>query len=96
MEDIKKIVEECDLKHVAIIMDGNRRWAKNNGVIKIKVGETSNYLVSLAHCCQPKPGDEIIGYVSRGRGIIVHKVNCPNFAHIPNIDVRNINVEWDE
>ena len=70
--------------------------AKNNGVIKIKVGETSNYLVSLAHCCQPKPGDEIIGYVSRGRGIIVHKVNCPNFAHIPNIDVRNINVEWDE
>ncbi|MCR5699131.1 MAG: HD domain-containing protein [Treponemataceae bacterium] len=70
--------------------------AKNNGVIKIKVGETSNYLVSLAHCCNPQPGDEIIGYVSRGRGIIVHKVNCPNFAHIPNIDVRNINVEWDE
>ena len=69
--------------------------AKNNGVIKIKVGDTSNFLVSLAHCCNPQPGDEIIGYVSRGRGIIVHKVTCPNFSHIPNIDVRNIAVEWD-
>ena len=70
--------------------------AKNNGVIKIKVGEPSNYLVSLAHRRQPKQGEQLIGHVSRGRGIIVHKVNCPNFAHIPNIDVRNINVEWDE
>ena len=69
--------------------------AKKNGVIKIKVGETSNYLVSLAHCCNPQVGDEIIGYVSRGRGIIVHKCSCPNFCHIPNIEVRNIAVEWD-
>ncbi|MCR4789553.1 MAG: HD domain-containing protein [Treponemataceae bacterium] len=67
-----------------------------DGVIKIKVGESSNFLVNLARCCDPKPGDDIVGYVSRGRGIIVHKANCPNFSHIPNIEVRTIDVAWDE
>ncbi len=41
------------------------------------VGEGS-FLVKFAHCCNPVPGDEIVGYVSRGRGVIVHRKDCPN------------------
>ena len=36
----------------------------------------------FAHCCNPVPGDDIIGFVSRGRGVIVHRGDCPNLADI--------------
>ena len=39
-------------------------------------------LVSFANCCNPVPGDEIVGFVSRGRGIIVHRCDCPNLVNI--------------
>ena len=39
-------------------------------------------LVRFAHCCNPVPGDDIIGFVSRGRGVIVHRTDCPNLADI--------------
>lgn len=52
-------------------------------------------MISIAHCCSPSPGDDIVGYVSRGRGIIVHKRNCPNLRHIGDIEERTIEVEWE-
>ncbi len=62
---------------------------------KIRIGDTSNFLFSLAGCCTPKYGDDVVGYVSRGRGIIVHKENCRNVWRIPNIEERLIQIEWD-
>ena len=52
-------------------------------------------MISLAQCCNPAPGDAIVGYVSRGRGIIVHKADCPNLVHMSEIDQRRIEVEWE-
>ncbi len=63
--------------------------------LNIKAGNQSNYLIKMAGCCHPLPSDEIVGYVSRGRGIIIHKKGCKDFAHIPEIDVREIKVQWD-
>lgn len=52
-----------------------------------------NVMVKFAKCCNPIPGDEIAGYISRGRGITVHTRNCP---HINNLDVdRIVEVNWD-
>ncbi|NLK46776.1 MAG: bifunctional (p)ppGpp synthetase/guanosine-3',5'-bis(diphosphate) 3'-pyrophosphohydrolase [Treponema sp.] len=62
---------------------------------KIRIGDTSNFLFSLAGCCSPQFGDDVIGYISRGRGIIVHKENCRNVWRIPNIEERFVQIEWD-
>jgi GTP pyrophosphokinase len=51
-------------------------------------------LVNFAKCCNPIPGDEIVGYISRGRGIIVHTGSCP---HVRDMDAeRLVAVHWDE
>ncbi len=50
-------------------------------------------MIHLGKCCTPVPGDEVIGYITRGRGVTVHRANCPNVA---NLDPeRQIEVKWD-
>lgn len=61
----------------------------------VTVGKQKNLMIQIAQCCNPAPGDQIVGYVSRGRGIIVHKTNCPNLAHMTEIDQRKIEVQWE-
>jgi GTP pyrophosphokinase len=62
---------------------------------KIRIGDTTNFLVNIAHCCNPTPGDLIVGYVSKGRGIIVHRADCLTFQRIPDIANRSVDVSWD-
>ncbi|HZJ09918.1 MAG TPA: bifunctional (p)ppGpp synthetase/guanosine-3',5'-bis(diphosphate) 3'-pyrophosphohydrolase [Trueperaceae bacterium] len=51
---------------------------------------------NLAQCCSPVRGDDVIGYVTRGRGISVHRVDCPNVKHLMHTDrERFVNVTWD-
>jgi len=51
---------------------------------------------NLANCCRPVRGDDVIGYVTRGRGISVHRVDCPNVKHLMETDAdRFVNVTWD-
>jgi GTP pyrophosphokinase len=52
-----------------------------------------NLMTTLASCCHPVPGDPIMGYVTRGRGITVHRRDCPNFLRITDRE-RLIEVDW--
>jgi GTP pyrophosphokinase len=55
-----------------------------------------NMMIRFARCCCPVTGDPIVGYVSRGRGIIVHRKNCGNLANIPDFAERKIHTEWED
>jgi len=63
--------------------------------IKFRVGDEKNMMINIAQCCAPVRGDDIVGYVSRGRGIIVHRRDCPNLKNMSEIVDRSIEVEWE-
>ncbi|MGN0054976.1 MAG: TGS domain-containing protein, partial [Atopobiaceae bacterium] len=68
------------------------RKRTNYGVI---VTGDPDLLVHLAHCCNPVAGDEIVGFVTRGRGVSVHRANCPNVKSLMKHPERMIDVQWD-
>ncbi len=63
--------------------------------VAIRIGQERNMLIRTALCCTPSTGDAIVGYVSRGRGITVHKADCPSLASIKDFAERRIEVEWE-
>jgi len=60
----------------------------------VRVAGESNLMVSFARCCNPIPGDEIVGVISRGRGVAVHRLGCSNLRD-PALADRIIEVSWD-
>lgn len=71
-----------------------RRSRPTNGVV---VKGIDNLLVRFARCCNPVPGDDIIGYITRGRGVSVHRSDCPNIPTASDGEeaARVIEVEWE-
>ncbi|MBT9158078.1 MAG: GTP pyrophosphokinase [Firmicutes bacterium] len=63
---------------------------------EVQVVGLENALVRLASCCSPLPGDEIVGFVTRGRGVSVHTANCPNVSSLAREPERLINVKWSD
>jgi len=51
-------------------------------------------LIKFARCCNPVPGDRIVGFISQGKGVTVHAVDCPNIVELRHDKDRQINVEW--
>lgn len=72
-----------------------RRHRPTNGVV---VKGIDNLLVRFARCCNPVPGDEIVGYITRGRGVSVHRSDCPNIPSGGEGEeaARVIDVEWED
>lgn len=61
----------------------------------IRVEGEANMMIHFANCCSPVSGDDIVGYVSRGRGIMIHRRDCRNLGSIPDRQDRSIEVEWE-
>ena len=68
------------------------RTVHESGVV---VEGVDNLMIRLSRCCSPVPGDEIVGYITRGRGISVHRADCANLQNEPDLKQRTIHVEWD-
>jgi len=62
---------------------------------KVRIGNTTNFIVTFAQCCKPKYPEPIVGYISRNRGVTVHRADCLTYQRIPNIENRTIEVIWD-
>ena len=81
---IEKQIEELENKP-------KTKSTSNSGVI---VKGIDNCLVKLSKCCNPLPGDEIIGYITKGRGVSVHRKDCTNVAELLKEENRIIDVKW--
>ena len=65
--------------------------APKSGVV---VEGIDNCLVKFSKCCNPVPGDEIIGYITKGRGVSIHRTDCENMQELLKDEDRIINVSW--
>jgi GTP pyrophosphokinase len=59
----------------------------------MQVSDLGGFLTQLARCCKPMPGDEVIGYTTKGRGITVHRSDCSNLAQVRDVG-RLVRVNW--
>jgi GTP diphosphokinase / guanosine-3',5'-bis(diphosphate) 3'-diphosphatase len=99
-EKLRKEAEEASLIELSnepheMKSPGAKRNRPNYGVT---VKGIDNLLVRFARCCNPVPGDEIIGYITRGRGVSVHRLDCMNIPAAGESEEaeRVIEVEWEE
>jgi GTP pyrophosphokinase len=62
----------------------------------IKIQGVDGLMVRYAQCCQPVPGDAVVGYVTQGRGISIHRADCPNLLTLANEVERRVEIDWQE
>ena len=84
-DNIEEKIEELSKNKVS------KPKASSSGIV---VKGIDNCLVRLAKCCNPLPGDEIVGYITKGRGVSVHRKDCKNVSDLLTEDNRMIDVEW--
>ncbi|MFQ5747484.1 MAG: RelA/SpoT family protein [Gemmatimonadota bacterium] len=69
-----------------------RVWSSPKGV---RIHGMDNLMVRYSQCCQPVPGDDVTGYITRGRGISIHRRDCPNILNLADHPERRILIDWD-
>jgi GTP pyrophosphokinase len=72
-----------------------KRPPTTSAPIGVSMQGMENLLVSFAKCCKPLPGDDIIGFVTRGRGLVIHQSDCENVKHALDEAERAIHVDWE-
>jgi GTP pyrophosphokinase len=72
-----------------------RAVASDNLGIRVQGVDDASVLVRLAKCCNPVPGDKIVGYISMGKGITIHRDDCPNVKALRRNPERFTRVDWD-
>jgi GTP pyrophosphokinase len=60
----------------------------------VRIQGMDNLMVRYSRCCQPVPGDPVVGYVTRGRGVSIHRKDCPNVLSLSRDPERRIEIEW--
>ncbi|MGT2965228.1 RelA/SpoT family protein [Streptococcus acidominimus] len=101
-EKERREAERAKAKAVADeLVNGGEVKQDNKDSLKIRheggvvIEGASGLLIRLAKCCNPVPGDEITGYITKGRGVAVHRTDCMNLKSQENYEVRLIDVSWE-
>ncbi len=94
----KELTDEQILEAIAEnkgVKESKTRIAKNKSGVVVKGMEDIS--VRFSRCCSPVPGDEIVGFVTRGRGVSIHRTDCINVINLPEIDrARLLEAEWQD
>jgi GTP diphosphokinase / guanosine-3',5'-bis(diphosphate) 3'-diphosphatase len=61
----------------------------------VRIQGMDNLMVRYSQCCQPVPGDKVIGYITRGRGVSIHRDDCPNVLQLADHPERRIEIDWE-
>ena len=99
---ISKMLDEYSKEHkeeelqqkIQELSSKKTQKTKDNSSSGIIVKGIDNCLVKIAKCCNPVPGDEILGYITKGRGVSVHRKDCINIKDLLQEENRMIDVEW--
>jgi guanosine-3',5'-bis(diphosphate) 3'-pyrophosphohydrolase len=82
---------------LSLVQDSGRK--RRGSVVprgeKIHISGNERGVLSFANCCHPLPGDEIMGYLSSGKGVVVHRMDCPNVPELQKTLERWVPVDWD-
>ncbi len=73
------------------LVDRLRRSSKG-----VRIQGADGLMVRYAQCCQPVPGDPVVGYVTRGRGVSIHRGDCPNLLFLAHEPERRLEIDWQE
>jgi GTP pyrophosphokinase len=69
---------------------------KMRGTKGVRIQGVDGLMVRYAQCCQPVPGDPVVGYVTRGRGVSIHRGDCPNLLLLAHEPERRLEIDWQE
>ena len=83
------------LKPIIPLMQGIKFIPTEKSSSTVIINNNSNILFDFAKCCNPVYGDDIVAYVTRGRGYVIHRKDCKNLANMAEADKRLVPVEWD-
>ncbi len=76
------------------LINGTLSYVSTETTGTLMVGEDSNIMYSFAKCCNPMQGDDVVAYITRGRGYIIHRRDCSNLKHMAEVNERTVSVKW--
>ena len=96
LEEYRKDHQTENLEEKLEVLSKDRAYKPKATKTGIIVKGIDNCLVKLSKCCNPVPGDEIVGYITKGRGVSVHRKDCANVNNLLSEENRMIDVYWYE